>query len=310
MAAPQQLLSVGAQCSHQSCMLVDFLPFKCQHCESSFCQEHFMVTAHKCPKYDETKHNRVAPNCPLCNVPVSVRPGQDANMAMEAHFSKDCSVMTGKLKTKNTPVCAKARCGKTLFSPIRCTKCNEQFCPSHRFPADHSCVSTGAAAPPRTAGLSASSRLLDLNTKASAAGAATMGAIKTMASTSTSRPPAAKAPPASKSASHAPNMPNLFSKTDRSSYSSPLPTDHINATADPNAPDETKSTPEPAIRPLSFVPPPIFARAKAERESRRKAMQERAKKGLLSEEEKLVLASEEAARAQHGVEDKKDCLIM
>ncbi|KAJ6559150.1 hypothetical protein DFH09DRAFT_1162054 [Mycena vulgaris] len=269
MDVPQretQLLSVGAQCSHQSCLLVDFLPFKCQHCEASFCQEHFMVTAHKCPKYDETKYNRVAPNCPLCNVPVSVRPGQDANVAMESHFTKDCSAMTGKTKVKTAPVCAKARCGKTLFAPIRCTKCNEQFCPSHRFPADHSCTPTGATAQARTTGPTAASRLLDLNTKASAA---TMGAIKSMTSAaqaSSSRPAAPKPAQATKPVSQTPSMPNLFSKTDR--------------------------------------------RAKAERESRRKAMQERAKKGLLSEEEKLTLATEEAGRAQQGGDDKKECVIM
>jgi len=50
----------------------------------------------------------------------------------------------------------------------------------------------------------------------------------------------------------------------------------------------------------------IFSRARAERESKLKAMQMRAKKGLLSEEEKVLLASEEAAAA----EAKKDCIIM
>ena len=58
-----QLLEVGKQCSDPSCLLVDFLPFKCHHCELSFCQDHFKVDAHKCPKYDESKYNRVAPNC-------------------------------------------------------------------------------------------------------------------------------------------------------------------------------------------------------------------------------------------------------
>ena len=58
-----QLLGVGKQCSDPSCYLVDFLPFKCQHCEQSFCQEHFKVDVHHCTKYDESKHNRVAPDC-------------------------------------------------------------------------------------------------------------------------------------------------------------------------------------------------------------------------------------------------------
>jgi len=46
-------------------------------------------------------------------------------------------------------------------------------------------------------------------------------------------------------------------------------------------------------------------RAKAERESRLKAMQAREKKGLLSEEEKVILAEEKAAQAKK----KDDCVI-
>lgn len=60
---------------------------------------------------------------------------------------------------------------------------------------------------------------------------------------------------------------------------------------------------------LNNSPIPVFIsdrRAKAERESRRKAMQARAKKGLLTEDEKLILATEEASRA----EDKNDCVVM
>ncbi|KAJ7644168.1 hypothetical protein FB45DRAFT_824159 [Roridomyces roridus] len=259
MAAPRQdhMLSVGTQCSHSSCLLVDFLPIKCQGCQESFCRDHFMPVAHECPKYDPSKFDRIAPNCPLCSVPVPFMPGQDPNLAMESHFN-NCTAMTGKPKARSNPVCAKARCGKTLFSPIRCNKCSQQFCPAHRFPADHTCTAP-AAQPGKTTGPTAASRLLDLKPKASAAGAATVGAIKTMASSAQ-----AGASRASQAPKPAIQTPNLFSKTDR--------------------------------------------RAKAERESRRKAMHERAKKGLLSEEEKLILAAEDAEHARHG--QGKDCIVM
>ena len=116
-----QMLGVGKQCSHSTCNLVDFLPFKCQHCQENFCQEHFMVDAHKCPEYDESKHNRVAPDCPFCNTPVAIRQGQDPNVRMEEHFMKECSVVTGKTgRNRTMPVCDKAGCNKALFSPIRC----------------------------------------------------------------------------------------------------------------------------------------------------------------------------------------------
>ncbi|KAK7469283.1 hypothetical protein VKT23_003767 [Stygiomarasmius scandens] len=265
-----QLLAIGKQCSHPSCQLIDFLPFKCQHCADSFCQEHFMVSAHSCPKYDETKHNRIAPNCPLCNEPVAIKVGQDPNARMEEHFNKECSVMLGRAVKKSTPTCARAKCGKVLFSPIRCDKCQKQFCPTHRFPSDHSCSSASAAAAssqPRPGSVPASSRLLNINTKtletkASAASAATVGAIKKTLS-SASAQAAAASKPSTSSAGTSSTHSNLFSKTDR--------------------------------------------RAKAERESRRKAMQERAKKGLLSEEEKARFAAEEAEWAKEG---KGDCIVM
>ena len=50
----------------------------------------------------------------------------------------------------------------------------------------------------------------------------------------------------------------------------------------------------------------LTRRAKAERESRMKAMQARAKKELLSEEEKAFLAEAEAEKA---AQKKDDCVI-
>jgi len=131
------LLSIGHQCSEPTCMLVDFLPFNCQHCQLPFCGEHFLPAGHKCPKYDESKYNRVAPSCmssicsssptliiqpgPLCKEIVAIPPGQDPNIRMEQHINTQCSVMTGKSgKSKSSPVCAKGKCGKVLFAPIRC----------------------------------------------------------------------------------------------------------------------------------------------------------------------------------------------
>jgi AN1-like zinc finger protein len=69
----QQMLAVGSQCSHPSCHLVDFLPFKCQHCANSYCADHFKPASHSCPKYDEAKYNRVAPDCEHCSCTISYR---------------------------------------------------------------------------------------------------------------------------------------------------------------------------------------------------------------------------------------------
>ncbi|KAF7798404.1 hypothetical protein EIP86_009625 [Pleurotus ostreatoroseus] len=197
---PAELLDIGHQCSDPSCNLHDFLPFKCQHCTQQFCAEHFKPEAHHCEKYDETKHNRVAPSCPLCNTPVAIPPGQDPNVRMERHINTECSVMTGKTKTSSTPHCARAKCGK------------------HRFPKDHSCSSTASPSKPSPSPA----------TQMNAAGAAAMAAIKRFnnsssnATPSTSRPsaqhqPAKKTsiPTEASSAESSPSKPNLFSKTDR-----------------------------------------------------------------------------------------------
>ncbi|KAI3607698.1 sec14 cytosolic factor [Moniliophthora roreri] len=265
----QQLLSIGKQCSHEACHLVDFLPFKCQHCQESFCQEHFKVEDHSCPKYDASKHNRVAPSCPFCNNPVAIPPGQDPNVRMEQHFEKECPVMLGKTVKKSTPVCERGKCGKVLYAPIRCDKCRKQFCPAHRFPGDHTCnasATSSSSTGTRPGAPTAASKLLNINTKAlnDKASAASAAIKKTVASTAPSRSSVQAPGPvkASVSTSTLSSHSNPFSKTDR--------------------------------------------RAKAERESQKKALKERAKKGLLSEEEKLRLATAEAEGNQQ--DDKKDAL--
>ncbi|TFK40820.1 hypothetical protein BDQ12DRAFT_680095 [Crucibulum laeve] len=294
----EQLLSIGKQCADPACLLVDFLPFKCQHCSLSFCQEHFRVEAHRCKEYDESKHNRVAPNCPLCNTPVAIPPGQDPNTRMESHFTNECSVMTGKTKTKSSPVCAKGNCKKVLFSPIRCDKCRSQFCPSHRFPSDHNCVAASRPAPSPSnsrplANFATSAK--NLNTKATAAGAAIKKSVAAASTSASARPVAPPARPAAASsnnpATSKSTTSNPFSKTDRlSAHSTFLAAPDVNAalnnlndtnttttatsnnntwpnnnTSNPTPNNRTDSEPKP--KPLrshimdaaSFKPRPIFA---------------------------------------------------
>jgi len=243
-----QLLSIGQQCSDPSCALIDFLPFKCQHCAEPFCGEHFPVAAHKCSKYDENKYNRVAPSCPLCNVPVAVRPGQDPNVRMEQHITTDCSVMTGKSgKSKSLPVCARAKCKKVLFAPIRCDKCRAQFCPQHRFPADHNCAASATSSTSKPS--PALKPQSNPSSKASTAGTTTMSALRNALASaslqSTPHPAAAPKPsitPSNPTATHT----NPFSMSDRPLSANPSP---------------TSSNPSPNKHKIfvSFVPPPIFA---------------------------------------------------
>uniref|UniRef100_A0A8H7Y3Y3 AN1-type domain-containing protein n=1 Tax=Psilocybe cubensis TaxID=181762 RepID=A0A8H7Y3Y3_PSICU len=264
------ILDIGQQCSHPSCLLVDFLPFKCQHCKLPFCQEHFRVEHHQCSEYDDSKY--IAPSCPLCNQPVFIEQGRDANISMDLHLENNCSVVTGRVKAKTLPTCARVNCQKALISPLQCSSCKKKFCPTHRHPDDHRCQPVPTAAPTTSKPVATSNTpkalanfnagAKNLNTKATAAGTAAMDAVKKSINT-TAIPAARNAINSAKASASAskPKAPLPFSKMDR--------------------------------------------RARAERESKLRAMQARAKKGLLSEEEKAILAAEEAA-----AQEKKDCVIM
>ncbi|KAH9922856.1 uncharacterized protein BXZ73DRAFT_51230 [Epithele typhae] len=259
-----QLLEVGKQCSSPICGLVDFLPLKCQHCAQPFCGDHFLPTAHSCEKYDAAKHDRIAPSCPLCNTPVAIPPGQDPNIRMEQHINTECSVMTGRMTGKSAPTCARGKCGKVLFAPIRCGSCKQQFCPAHRFPQDHSCSSAAAVTSKPS---SAASTWNNMSNQTSVASTAALAAIKRAAA---SKPVARPKVPVKKE------------------------------TPPPTASSSSKPAGSGAPRPNPFSS--TERRAKAERESRRKAIQERARKGIpLSEEEKAFLA-------EGGGKD--DCVVM
>ncbi|KAI9443113.1 hypothetical protein H4582DRAFT_1922465 [Lactarius indigo] len=206
----QQMLAIGRQCSHPSCLQVDFLPFKCQHCANSFCADHFKPELHSCSKYDETKYNRVAPDCPLCNEPVPIPPGEDPNIRMERHLTVDCSVMTGRShKASSAPKCARTQ------------KCRQKFCPEHRFPNSHNCSSLSSLAAPTSissAPSRASSRTSAVNASGLAAmkrAAASAKSVVSSPSTRTSTTPAKETTSASAAASGSKHSP--FSKTDRRS---------------------------------------------------------------------------------------------
>lgn len=120
MSASQskELLTAGRTCSHSACNTIDFLPFKCHHCNQSFCQEHWKPEEHSCNNYDPAAHDRIVPQCPLCNIPVAVPSGGDVNDAMDLHILTDCSAAL--TKKKKGPHCANSKCGKVLISPILC----------------------------------------------------------------------------------------------------------------------------------------------------------------------------------------------
>lgn len=276
-----QMLSIGQQCSDPTCNLIDFLPLKCQHCHKSYCGDHFLPLVHKCDQYDESKHNRVAPSCPLCNTPIAIPPGEDPNIRMERHFANDCYVMTGKTPKSSTPHCAKPKCGKLLFSPIRCDKCSQQFCPQHRFPNTHTCTPAASSSNSRT---SSTTYLANAKNDSSVASAAAIAAIKRAMNNTANKAAAAAAksvpkakqapvpaPQAVKASSSSSSKTNPFSATDRP-RSPPrkyitIVTPAVNPTITTSSNNTTNINTSPRcapkstsdlLDPLSFVPPPLF----------------------------------------------------
>ena len=138
-----------------------------------FCSEHFRGDNHACPS---PQASYVIPLCPLCDDPPrNWKRDEDPNIAMNAHLIPDprtghieCSKVeangtlknsaSGSKSKKKENQCQAKRCAKIMVVPIKvssnplysrsilmrneqCTSCPSSFCPSHRAPVQHDCVS-------------------------------------------------------------------------------------------------------------------------------------------------------------------------
>lgn len=117
--ADTDLESLGRHCQYEYCGQLDFLPFRCESCHSTFCLDHRTETAHHCPREGEwarrrngtTQENRRAPEKPTIY---------------------------------NTDQCAHVQC-KTLINTlkdpaVRCPQCNREYCLKHRLREEHECA--------------------------------------------------------------------------------------------------------------------------------------------------------------------------
>lgn len=118
----------------------DFLPYKCNSCDGVFCHQHYGAAAHACP--EAYKRNIQTPACPLCASLVSFKPGEDPNLAMEAHISGGCKPPASIKHKTYCNLCSLPGCKKHEAIPVLCHSCKRNFCLQHRFEKDHSC--TGA----------------------------------------------------------------------------------------------------------------------------------------------------------------------
>lgn len=116
------LESIGAHCQHPYCHQLDFLPFRCDSCHSTFCLDHRSETAHNCPKAGEWARNR------------------RRNSVGQATSTLPS---TGKPTLQTATQCYETKC-KTFVNTlqntgVRCDTCNRTYCLKHRMQEDHDC---------------------------------------------------------------------------------------------------------------------------------------------------------------------------
>lgn len=119
--ADEDLESIGRHCQFEYCGQLDFLPFRCESCHSTFCLEHRSETAHKCPRAGEWARQR--------NGTANQKENRTASEKPNIYNSDQCAHVTCKTLIN------------TLKDPgVRCPNCNRQYCLKHRLREEHDCA--------------------------------------------------------------------------------------------------------------------------------------------------------------------------
>ncbi|XP_034935779.1 AN1-type zinc finger protein 2A [Chelonus insularis] len=129
--------NLGEHCTEKTCNRLDFLPLKCDACESIFCTDHISYSGHSCPS--AYKKDVQVPVCPLCNVPISLKRGDPPDLAVGLHMDNDCQSDKAKKKVF-TNKCSSKGCKIKEIVRVDCNECGKNYCLKHRHPADHHCV--------------------------------------------------------------------------------------------------------------------------------------------------------------------------
>ncbi|AEO66346.1 uncharacterized protein THITE_2128420 [Thermothielavioides terrestris NRRL 8126] len=112
---------VGAHCQYSYCNQLDFLPFRCQSCNKTFCLEHRTEDSHACTNAGAWAERR-----------------RQAELAR--HSAGEGKRMRDFVSQKP---CAGDGCktviGTSLVPGVHCANCNRDYCLKHRLREDHDC---------------------------------------------------------------------------------------------------------------------------------------------------------------------------
>eukprot|EP01130_Rhizamoeba_saxonica_P002098 TRINITY_DN11906_c0_g1_i1.p1 TRINITY_DN11906_c0_g1~~TRINITY_DN11906_c0_g1_i1.p1 ORF type:complete len:170 (+),score=10.69 TRINITY_DN11906_c0_g1_i1:38-511(+) len=153
--------NLGQHCSFKICQQLDFLPFTCDLCNQSFCNDHKEYTTHQCPNH-QTRVDKYVPTCPVCESPVAVFDQEDADAKVWQHIQNGC-VDIEKKKAKKRRRCRYRKCRDVPLVPIKCTYCEKNFCIRHHLPEVHTCGKFSSSHRIRPGNNVARSRLLKAN---------------------------------------------------------------------------------------------------------------------------------------------------
>ncbi|GAA5985452.1 hypothetical protein JCM10908_006981 [Rhodotorula pacifica] len=329
----QEFLDIGRHCKEPSCNQLDFLPFKCPSCRLDFCSEHWRPPAgHRCSNYNEAKADIRIPTCPLCSQPIPFPPSHDPNAAMDAHLSTSCPVLlpdralaaSGHSSKKSPNQCSAPSCKTKMIVPIECEGCHHKFCPSHRWKSDHACSSISASS--SSSGASSRSQSARKKTLGGIFGRSSTAASSSSVNGTGSRTPGAAGLAALRRAQQSRIDKHSTAQVKASTPSAAVPSHaptlaskHLTPTfASPGAVESDSDVEIVSFKPATSqnktaaaaagqkalasvgVASKTDKRARAEQESKRKALEARAKKGLLTETEKLQYATLQALAQREG----------
>ena len=106
------LSDIGKCCQYPYCGIRDFLPFYCNSCQKYYCLQHKDYAKHECVNNPEL---------------------QD--------LDKSKNVVASKKKKSERYQCKVNDCKKCNQVPIKCMKCQLNFCLKHRYQESHDCIS-------------------------------------------------------------------------------------------------------------------------------------------------------------------------
>lgn len=208
------------------------------------------------------------PSCPLCGAAVSIPKGVDPNIPMDSHLTSACPVLNSSTglahdgvrpaakPPKPANVCHYSRCSTKMIVKMRCPECAYDFCTPHRFPKDHACK---AGSSNHSSGRSTPTQVDPQRRAALAAVKRALRSSSVSGKTVTPKvAPKATAPPPASSSSQA------------GSRGNPIVLDDAPAGNDKSG-----------VRIPKLGLGKVDRRAKAEEESRRKALETRARKGCV-----------------------------